>query len=193
MTTPTPDTIPDPINPIPAPGDSDAPATQAAPCSRARRGMVGGTILIMLGLLIFAEQVFQTHLTGLLFLPLLGVAFLAWGILCQRPGLLIPGGILLGIGAGSILVDGPFHSLAEPARGGAFLLAFGAGWLLITLASILFMRRMTWWPLIPGGIFGLLGSAMLIGGPMLALLNLTNLIWPLALVAIGLMLILRRR
>jgi len=182
MTEPTPE-LSNPTN----------PSTPAAPCSRARRGMVGGTVLIVLGLLIFVEQVFQTHLAGLLFLPLLGTAFLAWGILCKRPGLLIPGGILLGIGAGSFLVDGPLGGLAEPARGGAFLLAFGAGWLLITLAAFVFMHQVIWWPLIPGGIFGLLGSAMMIGGPAMAVVNLANVIWPLALVAIGLTLILRRR
>jgi hypothetical protein len=159
---------------------------RAAPCSRARRGMVGGTVLIVLGLLIFAEQVLHTHLTGLLFVPLLGAAFLAWGILCRRYGLLIPGGILLGVGAGSFLVDGPLHTLAEPARGGAFLLAFAAGWLLITLTAFVFQHRLIWWPLIPGGIFGLIGSAM-------AVVNLANVVWPLALVAIGLSLILRRR
>ena len=188
MTTSIPE-IPDPINPTP----SNTPYTPAAPCSGVRRGMVGGTVLIVLGLLIFAEQVFRTHLTGLLFLPLLGAAFLAWGILCQRYGLLIPGGILLGVGAGSFLVDGPFHYLADPARGGVFLVAFGAGWLLITLVSLAVMRRLIWWPLIPGGLFALIGSAMVIGGPAMALVNLTNVVWPLALVAIGLSLILRRR
>lgn len=179
-------TTPETSNPI-------HPSTPAAPCSRARRGMVGGTVLIVLGLLIFAEQVLHTHPTGLLFVPLLGAAFLAWGILCRRYGLLIPGGILLGVGAGSFLVDGPLHNLAEPARGGAFLLAFAAGWLLITLTAFVFQHRLIWWPLIPGGIFSLIGSAMMIGGPALAVVNLANLVWPLALVAIGLSLILRRR
>ena len=179
-------TIPETSNPI-------NPSTPAAPCSRARRGMVGGTVLIVLGLLIFAEQVLHTHLTGLLFVPLLGATFLAWGILCRRHGLLIPGGILLGVGVGSFLVDGPLQYLAEPARGGAFLLAFAAGWLLITLTAFVFQRRLIWWPLIPGVLFGLIGSAMTIGGPAMAVVNLANVAWPLALVAIGLALILRRR
>jgi hypothetical protein len=34
---------------------------------------------------------------------------------------------------------------------------------------------------------------MVIGGPAMALVNLTNVVWPLALVAIGLSLIMRRR
>jgi hypothetical protein len=47
---------------------------------------------------------------------------------------------------------------------GLFLIMLGS-WALITVMSWLFTANTHLWPLIPGGIFALLGAAMVIGGP----------------------------
>ena len=160
--------------------------------SQRRNGaLVGGAILISIGLFSLLENVF--HLSwGLYFLPLLAVIFLASGILTRRPGLLIPGGILAGLGAGSIVVEQVFPFMADPARGGVFMLAFAGGWLLITLAS-LFIGRVMLWPLIPGAFIGTMGVALFAGQTGLQFLELLGYFWPVVLIAVGVYLVIRRR
>jgi len=67
--------------------------------NRRHSGVVGGAILISIGLFTLIQQFVQIH-WGLYFLPFLALIFLVAGIVGRRPGLLIPGGILAGIGAG---------------------------------------------------------------------------------------------
>ncbi|MFN2164310.1 MAG: hypothetical protein ACK2UN_19750, partial [Candidatus Promineifilaceae bacterium] len=75
-----------------------------------RRGQwVGGLFLIGLGLLFLLNQF--TDLPGLenvaiYFVLVLGIIFLAWGVLSREAGLMVPGGILTGIGLGIALVAG---------------------------------------------------------------------------------------
>ncbi len=158
--------------------------------SQRRNGaLVGGAFLISIGLFSLLENVFHFS-WGLYFLPMLAVIFLASGIITRRPGLLIPGGILAGIGAGAILVEEVFYYLGDPMRGGVFMLAFAAGWLVITLASLLIGRVMLW-PLIPSAFMGLLGIALL--GAHTGLLSVVSLGWPILLIVIGLYLVLRRQ
>ncbi len=188
------DQIPTP----PAPSESQTPPTlpqgptPGAPTPRRSSGLVWGAILIAIGLFALLQQVAHFDL-GLYFLPLLAVIFLLAGVLGRRYGLIIPGGILAGIGAGALLIDGPnapFSYLADPERGGVFMITFAGGWLLITLASLL-IGRVILWPLIPGAFLGLFGVALL--GTQTGLLSVVSLGWPIILIAIGLYLVLRRR
>lgn len=127
-------------------------------------------------------------------LPLaLGLFFLVWGSVNRKIGFLIPGGILTGIGAGAVLLEGPFNGLEGETAGGLFLLTFALGWALITLTSALFVRKVAWWPLIPGGIMAFIGGALLIGDPMTTVLEYAGQGWPIVLIAIGLYLILWRK
>ena len=151
-----------------------------------------GVVLVGLGLWLLASNVFKWNL-GAAFPLALGLLFLVWGSLAQRLGYLIPGGILTGIGAAGLLLDGPFSGLEDPASGGLFLLVFAGGWALITLTSALFVRRVAWWPLIPGGIMALIGGALLSGEPGLTALEYFGQGWPIVLIAIGLYLILWRK
>jgi hypothetical protein len=128
----------------------------------------------------------------LLFLPALGLIFLVWGIGARTVGLLVPGGILSGIGFGVFLVGGPLSGIGDPVTGGVFMLCFALGWALITLLSPL-AGKLHWWPLIPGGVMALFGGALLAGSAGLQALNLVGKAWPLALIAGGLYLILRWR
>ena len=173
-------------NPFPEPANPDP-----LPPRRRRGGVVGGAILITIGLFALLQQ-FVRFDTGLFFLPLLALVFLVAGIMGRRPGLIIPGGILAGIGAGAILVQGAFAYLADPARGGVFMLAFSAGWLLITLASLLVGRLMLW-PLIPGAFMAVIGLALTAGETGLQFLQLAGVGWPIILIALGIYLVFRRK
>lgn len=155
--------------------------------------VVPGLALILIGLLVFAGQFINTDWMGLLFLPALGIIFLAWGTIAKKVGLIIPGGILSGIGVGAILVEGPFANLSGEATGGIFMIAFAAGWLLIPLFAALIDGQFHWWPLIPAAFMAIIGGALLAGGVALQVLEMANYLWPVVLIAIGLYLILWRK
>jgi hypothetical protein len=158
---------------------------------------IGGLILILIGAYLLVTQFFQASWMGLAFLPGLGLIFVTAALVSQKRGLLIPGGILAGIGAGAILVSGNFFSLTEPVSGGIFMLAFALGWGLISLLSLAIpvggSRQAMTWPLIPGGIIGLVGVAMLAGEVGLKTLQIAGYAWPVILIAIGAYIILKRR
>lgn len=167
--------------------------TQNLPNTERRNRRIGGIALLTIGLLALVAQVVDLGMLGLLILPALSLIFLAWGISTREAGLLIPGGILAGIGVGVLLMTGTaLGELSETAGPGVFLVAFGAGWALITLVSALFTDETVWWALIPGGILAAIGGALVVGGPALTLLELVGRLWPLALVAAGLYLLFRR-
>jgi len=161
--------------------------TKAA--NRAR--WAGGIALISIGLLILVAQFAEIPAMGMLFLPGLGLIFLIWGLVSREGGLLIPGGILSGIGTGVYLM-GNLPNLSGEQDAGVFLLAFAGGWALITLLS-LFTGEMMWWPLIPGLIIGLVGVGLFIGGPALTVLSFVGRIWPVFLIIAGVWVMIKRR
>jgi len=158
-----------------------------------RGRIVAGVALIAIGLLALLAQLTNWSILGWIILPTLAVIFLAWGILTRNFGLIIPAGILGGLGLGLFTMVGPFSDLFAGAQPGVFMLCFAAGWAFIALLSPIFSDRFQWWPLIPGAIIGLVGVAVMRGGAAMQLLQLLGYAWPLALVAIGLYLLLRRR
>ena len=159
--------------------------------SENRNGAFGGLLLIGIGVLALLAQFGNLDWLGLLILPALGAFFMVWGILTRQSGLMVPGGILLGIGAGTLLLAGPFEDVAENMQGGVFMLSFAGGWALITLASLLFGDRKQWWPLIPAGIMALIGGGLLFGGLFMNLLTLLGKIWPLFLILLGVWILVR--
>lgn len=160
--------------------------------NRQRKGLLGGLILIGLGLYLFAAQFVQAPWMGLLIMPALGLIFLAGGLAGRNPGLLIPGGILSGLGLGTYLVAGPLGDVSELTRGAVVLISFAAGWGLIPLLSALIGRRVLW-PLIPGGILAAVGGLLLAGTAGQAALEWAGRLWPLALIAAGVGMLWRRR
>ncbi len=154
-----------------------------------RNGVIGGVFLIMIGALLLLGQFISFDSAGLLFLPLLATAFIIWGVLTRNAGLFIPGGILGGIGLGAALMELPM--LAHLEEGGIFLLSFAAGWVLIPILSAIFTKETHWWPLIPAGILGFIGIAVITNGFLLNALSLVGQGWPLILIAVGLYIILR--
>ena len=152
---------------------------------------VTGVALILLGLIFLAGQLFDLPSVGQLFLPGLGLVFLLWGIFTRNSGLLIPGGILTGLGTGIYLMQTLPLEDAEP--GGVFLAAFGAGFGLITLLSLIFTPEKHWWALWPGAIMGLTGAMMLIGGAALDVLSFIGTYWPVVFILLGAFILIKRR
>ena len=159
-----------------------------------RRGaIVGGSLLIAIGLLVLLAQTVQAETLGLLFLPALGGLFLVAGIVGRQVGFIIPGGILFGIGLGAIFTQSPALAAADTAKGGVFLVGFALGWFLITVLSKLFTRNTQWWALIPGGIMLFVGGALMLGGAAMNVLEFVGRWWPLVLIALWLVAIVRRK
>lgn len=155
-----------------------------------RNRATGGVLLIAVGLLLLAGQV--VHFDHL-FLPMLGGIFILAAIAQRNPGLMVPGGVLMGIGVGSFLNENVFFAVGEPARGGLFLLSLAGGFGLITVLSALFTRHTQLWALFPATIIGLIGGALLIGGSALNVLTFLGQVWPVFLILGGLMMLVQRR
>jgi hypothetical protein len=152
-----------------------------------RNEWIGGVIMIGLGLFFLVNQFmdFNWDSVGIYFLPALGAIFLLAGIFTRQAGLIIPGGIISGIGWGSVLITGPFSDTGD-VEGGVFMLVFAAGWALITVLTAVFTQETHWWPLIPGGIMALIGGGILFGGIFMQGLTLLGQIWPVFLILLGL-------
>ena len=60
---------------------------------------------------------------------MLGVLFIVWGLLARLPGLMIPGGILTGLGSGILLSQYAFGSTTGDVQGGIIVLGLGVGFL----------------------------------------------------------------
>jgi hypothetical protein len=169
------------------------PPNASLPTPRPTRNLlVGGIALILIGALTLVGQVFNLESLGLLVLPTLALIFLVWGLLTRTAGLLVPGGILGGVGLGAILIEQSWAPMSETVQGGIFLLCFAGGWALITLLSRFVGPKVVWWPLIPGGILAAIGGLLLAGDVGLEALEGLRYAWPIALIIIGLYLILRR-
>ena len=162
------------------------------PVARLSGGFIAGAILVMVGILILITEFVDFN--GLFFLPVLASIFLFWALLTRNSGLLIPGGILAGISTGILLVEN-ITFVSEPAKGGLILLGFAGGWALISLLSLYTegVRKWMAWPLIPGGIMATIGALLVAGEPGLTVLKYFGQGWPIAMIAIGLYLILRRK
>lgn len=158
-----------------------------------RSSLTGGIILIAIGALALLSQLDIFTDIGMFFVPALGIIFLVWGLASRAFGLVIPGGILSGIGLGIALVEGPLAGSGEPVEGAIFLLAFAAGWLLIALLSKFTATAFQWWPLIPAAVLALVGGLLLAGEAGLQVLKVIGYAWPVALIAAGAWIILRKR
>ncbi len=150
-------------------------------------------MLIGVGVFLLLGQLTDSAIVGLFFLPLLGLGFIAWALTTRQVGLLVPGGVLLGIGSGAFLLQVPFSTLNEQTKGGIFLLAFAGGWALISLLSRLVDTKFHWWPLIPGGVMAIIGGSLVIGQEAAWLLSGLSALWPLALIGFGVYLLLQNR
>ena len=161
-----------------------------------KKDFKGGLILVVIGLLALVFQFSPIDITedmGLLIVPGLGALFLVWGILTHTDGLMIPGGILSGVGWGAYAIAGPFSMWQGDNEGGVFLIFLGLGFGLITVATAVFGQKTHWWALIPGAIIAFVGASILFGGVLLNALTFVGKLWPLALILIGISLLVKGR
>ena len=137
-----------------------------------------GLLLIAGGLL--WTLVATTELDATVLVPGIGVAFIAAYLATRQYGLLIPGGILSGLGI----------ELVVAAQGGpddAAALGLGLGFVAIwAIDGVLGEGDAAWWPLIPGGILTVVGASQIAG-----IRDIGIYLVPVALIIVGGSLLLR--
>jgi len=142
-----------------------------------QRRLALGLALIAVGGGLWAVRRLGEPGSGAVFLGVGGVLLLLY-LVGQAKGTLIPGCILLGLGAAAYLGD-RLAMIGDP-----WMLGLGAGFLAIPAISWMRERRAPWWPLVPGGILLLLGTDRAEG-----LIHWSFSNWPLALVVAGVALV----
>jgi hypothetical protein len=148
-------------------------------------GWLPGVILIVVGVTLFAIQLL--HLDADVIVLVIGLVFAIAYAGTRRYGLLIPAGILTGLGAGILLED--FGVMGEPV-----VLGLGLGFLAIYGGDLLTSGARApgrWWPLIPGAILTVIAGADSTFGAEGA--RVIQLGWPILLIAVGAWLLLRGR
>lgn len=148
--------------------------------------VVAGIILVLFGLATLLQRWLDI---GNYIVLLLGLGMLVWGSVSRRTGLIIPGGVLSGIGLGILAVQGPWR-FPVADQNGIFLLCFSVGWFLITFLTGVFTCTQ-WWALIPGGIMALIGGSILVTNGAARWMDL-NLVYAVILIVVGLILLVFR-
>lgn len=144
------------------------------------RGFVAGAILVVLGILLLGAQWFEFSDGAVI--ASIGVALLAAYAFTRRYGFLIPGMLLVGIGAGTALQDYGY----DP-RGGGALLGSGLAFIAIYLVDLYVRGPAHWWPTIPGTILAIIGGTLMAQGTAAA--GQIAQLWPIALVAAGVLML----
>jgi hypothetical protein len=148
-------------------------------------GWLPGVILIAVGVTLFAVQLL--NLDSDVVVLVIGLVFAIAFAATRRYGLLIPAGIMTGLGAGILLED--FGVMGEPV-----VLGLGLGFLAIYAVDVLTGGARApgrWWPLIPGAILTIIAGAESTFGPDGA--RVISQGWPIILIAAGAWLLLRGR
>jgi hypothetical protein len=108
-----------------------------------RSKVVPGLVLVLLGIAFLLRDYFSIGPEFLLIVA--GVIFFVAYIFSRMYGVLIPGMLLLGLGAG-LVYQRSFNS------GSAVPLGLGVGFIAIYIIDLLVSRTFhRWWPVIPGG------------------------------------------
>ena len=148
---------------------------------RNRRSQVAtGLALVVIGIVALALQYFEGPGRAVVLL-LAGGAFIATYFYSDIYGLLIPGGILSGLGLG-ILGEWCELSVKDPDA-----IGLGIGFTSIYVIERLYRRRAHWWPLIPGVILIVSGLGARFG-------DVGHILWrwsPAVLVLLGVVLVYR--
>lgn len=148
-------------------------------------GWLPGVILVVVGLTLFAVQLLD--LDADVIVLVIGLVFVFAFVATRRYALLIPAGVLTGLGSGIVLED--LGVAGEPV-----VLGLGLGFLAIYAADVLTTGAREpgrWWPLVPGTILTVIAGAESTFGPEGA--RVIELGWPVILIAAGAWLLLRGR
>ncbi len=139
---------------------------------------VTGLLLVAGGVL--WSVIVATDLDRTIVVPGVGVAFLLAYLATRRLGLLVPAGILSGLGTGLVIAT-------QGGPEGAIPFGLGGGFAAITaIDAVLGDGELVWWPLIPGGILLVVG-----GSQIAAIRDVGVYLVPAGLVVVGLLLVLR--
>lgn len=148
-------------------------------------GWLPGIILVVVGVTLFAVQLL--NLDADVIVLVIGLVFAIAFAATRRYVLLIPAGILTGLGSGIVLED--VGVVGEPV-----VLGLGLGFLAIYAADVLSSGAREpgrWWPLVPGTILTVIAGAESTFGPEGA--RVIEQGWPVILIAAGAWLLLRGR
>lgn len=148
-------------------------------------GWLPGVILIAVGMTLFAVQLL--NLDADVIVLVIGLVFSIAYAATRRYGLLIPAGIMTGLGTGILLED--FGVVGEPV-----VLGLGLGFLAIYAVDALTSGARApgrWWPLVPGAILTIIAGAESTFGAEGARVIAQG--WPILLIAAGAWLLLRGR
>lgn len=153
-----------------------------------RRGLTIGVVLLVLGTFFLLSRAFNFSGPGVI-LCLIGAIFLALSAIRGMRGPLLPGGILLGLGAGFLLRTPLEWALP---RWATIVLGLGAGFLLVALLDRIAGRggrRPS--PLVPGAVLVAVAlfAALAQLTPILEVVERVEDLWPWALVAAGVVLV----
>lgn len=143
---------------------------------------LAGAIIFAVALVLLADR-YTTFEVGRSVPLLLGLGFLTWSLLGREWGMLIPGGVLTGIGVG-IMAQRVINAGAAMDQA-LFFWCFAGGWALIWLLSRAFFRRNVWWPLIPGAAMLVLGFGQLWRGEMREVWRTMAPLWPFLLLVVA--------
>jgi hypothetical protein len=114
----------------------------------------------------------------------IGLVFLAAFAARREYGFLVAGSIITGVGAGVVLQDIAPNDLSDAVM----TLCIAAGFLSIwVVGTLLRLPGTHWWPFIPGGVLALVGASQLSEADVDGVLRW----WPLVIVVVGLLIIVR--
>jgi hypothetical protein len=122
-----------------------------------------------------------------------GLTLLGIGVTKKWIGLIIPGCLMIGLGPGVSLAWGGLGHVNLLTQTGVMLVWFAFGWGLITLFSRIVIEKFVWWPLIPGGIIGMVGWGLYIGGNPGNAVNFIGNTGSIVIIIFGVYLLLMRR
>jgi hypothetical protein len=148
---------------------------------RQRRDMAAvtfGAVLVVVGAVLLGGRFNDVVAAGGPALWI-GLGFLTWWAFSGNYGLLVPAGVLTGLGVGLMLDHLEFY-------GNPVALGLGVGFLAIYALDALRRRHnSSWWPLAPGGVLVVVGLLQNTSGWD----SLGELGWPLVLIVIGIIVI----
>ena len=141
--------------------------------------VVAGTILVIVGAALLIMQFVEDVGQGILLVGL-GAAFLVGYLLQRNYGLLVAGGVVLGVGLGQL------GDRVLDVGGGVEPAGLGIGFLTIYVVERATGDTARWWPLVPGLILLVAGLSEID-----ELSEIIDYTWPLLLVLVGVVMILR--
>lgn len=153
-----------------------------------QKGFIG-IALILIGIMLLVSKWVNF---GAFILILPGLVMMGLGIYNKEAGWIIPGSIVGSIGTSALIIENTNAALLnETNQGAIFMLTFAAGWFLIVLLTWIFTAKPHVWALIPGGILAAFGGLLLLGQPGLSILEYSNYLWPILLVAGGVFILIK--